>query len=367
MNSARSAHLDLRPFKPTHTFREPSDIRAITGNDTLLMELVATAAFQRLKEIRFLGAIDYRLVPSPNGKPGATRYTRYEHSLGVLQLAQLILRNPGHAFGKAATSMRRGASTRHRAPTTFTFDGSPLSRKFWELNITKRRKTSFLGMCLWGKDVHTVLRSHGIDIENVIALISGEYTGIDGFFSGPINFDTIEGILRSREYVDRRSTIPKPDIVTEAAIRRETPKDQDIVDDFWRYKDWVYKKIINSRTGVLSDLACQLLLLSNVDNIDIDCYFSTEASLFKRLPSLKALLASHTLELDVLRLIDEPIHYRDRNYYIDPAGDFFARRDDARYKHSRSVKVLPLTDEDTPLAAGPVHSPQEALFDDYPL
>ena len=366
MNSARSAHLDLRPFKPTHTFREPSDIRAITGNDTLLMELVATAAFQRLKEIRFLGAIDYRLVPSPNGKPGATRYTRYEHSLGVLQLAQLYCEiQDMHSVKRQLVCAAALLHDIGHPPLSHSME--PAFKEILGIEHHQATKDIISGHVPLGKDVHTVLRSHGIDIENVIALISGEYTGIDGFFSGPINFDTIEGILRSREYVDRRSTIPKPDIVTEAAIRRETPKDQDIVDDFWRYKDWVYKKIINSRTGVLSDLACQLLLLSNVDNIDIDCYFSTEASLFKRLPSLKALLASHTLELDVLRLIDEPIHYRDRNYYIDPAGDFFARRDDARYKHSRSVKVLPLTDEDTPLAAGPVHSPQEALFDDYPL
>ncbi len=89
MNSARPAQLDLRSSKPTHSFRDPTDIPAITGGDPLLMELVATPAFQRLREIRFLGAIDYRLIPSPNGKPGATRYTRYQHSLGVMRLARL--------------------------------------------------------------------------------------------------------------------------------------------------------------------------------------------------------------------------------------------------------------------------------------
>ena len=89
MNSAHAAQLDLHSSRPTHSFRDPADIPVITGGDPLLMELVATPAFQRLREIRFLGAIDYRLIPSPNGKPGTIRYTRYQHSLGVMRLALL--------------------------------------------------------------------------------------------------------------------------------------------------------------------------------------------------------------------------------------------------------------------------------------
>ena len=70
-----------------HDFRGPTNLPAATGNDRLLMELIETPAVQRLKEIRFLGAIDYRRVRRPNGKPGAIRYTRYQHSLGVMHLA----------------------------------------------------------------------------------------------------------------------------------------------------------------------------------------------------------------------------------------------------------------------------------------
>ena len=231
----------------------------------------------------------------------------------------------------------------------------------------KATKDIISGRVPSGKEVYAVLRRHCIDVDDIIALISGECTEFDRFFDGPINFDTIEGILRSCEYVQSASTMTKPDTVAEAAIRREEPEDRDVVDRFWAYKDWVYKNIINSRMGVLSDLACQLFLRRHLDEIDVDCYFATEPNFFRRLPRLRELLVSKKFDTDILRLIEEPVKYRNRNYYIDPTGDFFARCDDARYKHSRNEQVLSLKDEATPISAVPVHGPQVALFHDDPI
>ena len=171
---------------------------------------------------------------------------------------------------------------------------------------------------IWSIRPQMTLRRHGIDVDHVVALISGECTDCDRFFDGPINFDTIEGVLRSREYIRPTSTGTKPDTVTEAAIRREEPEDRDVVDSFWECKNWVYKHVINSRLGV----------------------FEAETSFFKRLPRLKKLLVSHQFESDVRCLIDEPVQYRNRNYYIDPDGDFFARRDHTRYKHKVTTDSL---------------------------
>ena len=366
MNSARSAQLDLRSSKPTHSFRGPVDIPAITGNDPLLMELVATAAFQRLREIRFLGAIDYRLIPSPNGKPGTIRYTRYQHSLGVMRLARMYCDIQGVLSSKR--QLVCAAALLHdigHPPLSHSME--PVFREKLGIEHHKATKDIIAGHISLGREVYGVLRRYGIDAEDLIELISGESTEFDRFFDGPINFDTIEGILRSCEYFRPTSTMTKPDTVTEAAIRREAPEDRDVVDRFWGYKNWVYKNIINSRIGILSDLACQLFLRRNLDDIDVDCYFETEPNFFRRLPRLKALLLSHEFEADVLRLIDEPIRYRNRNYYIDSAGDFFTRCDDARYKHSRNVQVLSIKDEATPLSAEPAHGPQETLFHDDPL
>ena len=366
MNSARPAQLDLRSSKPTHSFRDPTDIPAITGGDPLLMELVATPAFQRLREIRFLGAIDYRLIPSPNGKPGATRYTRYQHSLGVMRLARLYCDIQG-----VPSNRRRLVCT---AALLHDIGHPPLSHSMEpvfkeKLGIEHHQATKDIisGQVSAGKEVSAVFRRHGIDVDDVIALISGECTAFDRFFDGPINFDTIEGILRSCEYFRSTSTMTRPDTVAEAAIRRETPEDRDIVDRFWGYKDWVYKKIINSRMGVLSDLACQLFLRRHLNDIDVDSFFETEPAFFRRLPQLRELLVSKKFETDVLRLIEGPVSYRNRNYFIDPTGDFFARCDDVRYRHSRNDQVFSLKDEATPMSTSPAYGPQEALFHDESL
>lgn len=361
MNSVRAAQLDLRSSKPTHSFRDPTDIPAITGGDSLLMELVATPAFQRLRKIRFLGAIDYRLIPSPNGKPGATRYTRYQHSLGVMRLSRLYCDIQGVL--SATRRLVCAAALLHdigHPPLSHSME--PVFKEKLGIEHHKATEDIISGRVSLGSEVFSVLRRHRIDVDNLISLISGECSDFDRFFDGPINFDTIEGVLRSCEYFRPTSSMTKPDAVTEAAIRREAPEDRDIVDRFWEHKDWVYKNIINSRDGVLSDLACQLFLRRNFDEIDVDSYFDTEPNFFRRLPRLRALLVSHEFESDVLRLIDEPIRYRDRNYYIDSAGDFFARCDDVRYKHSRNEKVLSLKDEVIRRSADHVHGPQEALF-----
>ena len=366
MNSAQPAQLDLRSSRPTHSFRDPTDIPTITGGDPLLTELVATPAFQRLREIRFLGAIDYRLIPSPNGKPRTIRYTRYQHSLGVMRLAILYC-----DFQSVPTAKRQLVCT---AALLHDIGHPPLSHSMEpvfkeKLGIEHHKATKDIisGQVSAGKEVSAVLRRNGIDADEVIALISGECTAFDRFFDGPINFDTIEGILRSCEYFRSTSTMTRPDTVAEAAIRRETPDDRDVVDRFWGYKDWVYKNIINSRMGVLSDLACQLFLRRHLDDIDIDSYFETEPDFFRRLPRLRELLVSNKFETDVLRLIEEPVRYRNRNYYIDPAGDFFDRCDEVRYKHTRDDQVLSLKDEAIPMSAEPMHNPQEALFHDDAL
>ena len=154
MNSARSAHLDLRSPKPTHSFREPADITTATGNDTFLMELVATVAFQRLKEIRFLGAIDYCLGSFAKRKAGsdplhALRAQSRRHAIGTA-----VLRDPGYKFGEPAVGMCCGSATRHRTPPAFTFNGARLQGRTG-IEHHKATKDIIAGRVPIGKDVHS--------------------------------------------------------------------------------------------------------------------------------------------------------------------------------------------------------------------
>src|SRR5262245_9769636 len=69
-----------------YKFADPVELGTL-AEDGFFSELIQSDAFQRLGAIRFLGGIDYLLVPTPNGTPGNIRYTRLQHSLGVARLA----------------------------------------------------------------------------------------------------------------------------------------------------------------------------------------------------------------------------------------------------------------------------------------
>src|ERR1700744_6234872 len=79
-------------------FVDPFDLESLGFGDTLLREVIATPAFQRLRVIHFLGGIDFLLVPAPNGAKGNIRHTRYQHSLGVARLATIYCDYNGLGF-----------------------------------------------------------------------------------------------------------------------------------------------------------------------------------------------------------------------------------------------------------------------------
>lgn len=364
MTTALPAQLDMPTPRVRHGFRAPTgDIPDTAGNDPLLLELIDTPAFQRLKEIRFLGAIDYCRIPRPNGNPGTIRYTRYEHSIGVMQLARLYcakrdIRPPDHRLVCAAALLH------DIGHPPLSHSGESVFKEEFGIDHHTVSEDIICGRIPLGRHVFSTLRSHDVNVEELVAVVSGKTEKFDGFFHGPINFDTIEGILRSCKYVRRSSAIFSPDFVTDAAIRRADDKDRDTVDTFWKYKNWVYNNIINSKDGILSDFACKLFLRRNLGRVDIDSYFGTEDRLFQKLPGLRDLLTSHTFEKEMIRLIDEPVLYSARSYYIDQSGNFFDRQDDVRYRHSRSKCVLTFETPIDPVEVETAGRSQGALFDD---
>ncbi len=317
----------------------PHDPRAAAGDCPLALELIATPAFQRLKQIRFLGAIDYRLVRHPNGRPGATRYSRYEHSIGVLRLAQLYCAendlSPGDSRLVCAAALLHDIGhppLSHSMETVF--------KQVFDIDHHAATEDIICGRVPWGKAVYSALRSNDLDVEEVAALISGNRGGFDGFFAGPITFDTIEGVLRSWAYLGSASSAPAPELVATAAIKRSNPSHRMTVDRFWKYKHEVYRQLIHSPTGILADHACCLFLQSNLSLLSRDSYFGTEQAFFAKLPGLRRLLASPTFEEDIHRMADGPISFTARQYDVHEQADFFARHDRQRYRQRRFRRVL---------------------------
>jgi hypothetical protein len=330
-----SERWNQRPYD----FAVPVSIDALAGTDSLIAETVATQAFQRLKQIRFLGGIDYLIVPVPNGARGNIRYTRYQHSIGVAWLA-----------ARYAKKLLLDASTRRllciaalvhdigHAPLSHSLE--PIFKEAFGLDHHEATGNVLMGQVPLGREIHQLFRQYNLDIDRVLSIIAGHDDEYHGFFGGPINFDTIEGIFRSQAYARPRLSIANPEIVLDAAINRKTEADRVIVDEFWSYKDLVYRQLINSRRGILADFACQLFMRNNIAALKASDYYNTETGIFRKLPGLRELLTSRSFDMDVASFFDRAIAYRLRRFIIDDAGDFFKREDTSRYRQSKTDCML---------------------------
>jgi hypothetical protein len=325
---------DIRPYD----FAEPVAVGRIAVSEPLFSALVETPAFQRLKSIRFLGGIDYLLVRAPNGAKGNIRYTRYQHSLGVARLALLYSDHKG--LSAAERRIVYAAALLHdigHAPLSHSLE--PIFLNVFGLDHHEATKSILRADVPLGRELSNVLKDYSIDVDRLIEIISGNESGHDGFFTGPINFDTIEGILRTRKYAVKGDAL-SPEVVTQASMRRETAVDLAVVDTFWEYKDTVYKYVVNSRQGILADWACQRFMLHHLTRLRPEHYFTTESQMFHLLPGLRQLLTSRSFDVDVSNYIDSPIAYKARHFFIEPNTDFFAREDRVRYQQCKEERVL---------------------------
>lgn len=343
-----------------HNFSEPINISSNTIGDSLFDELIGTKAFQRLKSIRFLGGIDYLLVPSPNGSKNYKRYTRYQHSLGVARLAFLY----SDAVGLTPKDRRLVyvAALLHdigHAPLSHSLE--PIFNEIFGINHHKATEDIITGRArLFGLEVSKILRCYNIDVECLISILDGNETGYHGLFSGPINFDTIEGILRARSYKNPNAGFLRPEAVIEAAYKRSSKEHLNVVDEFWSHKGYVYGQIINSKRGALVDYACQAYMRSNLKNITMDDYFVEETDIFRKLPGLRELLISPLFE-SRMRQIDQPVHYKVRQFFINPHADFFSRDDKGRYQQSKKECIISPDNSNT----GESIKSERGLFDDF--
>ena len=327
-----------------YDFKAPANIQTIAGGDDFLPKLIRTRAFQRLKGIRFLGGIDYCLVPRPNGSQLATRYTRQQHSLGVLRLAHLYCEKR-QVNGRERQIICAAALLHDIGHPPLSHSMEPVFKDYFGLEHHKATEDIILGRVPLGKEVLDVLRSHNVDAEKVVSVIAEENGAIEGFFHGPINFDTMEGICRSYRYLHTRRAIPSPEDIILAALNRKVEEDRETVDQFWMRKGEVYRYLIGSRKGVLADLACQAHLRRHVKHIGIEDYFRTERNIFRKLPGLRELLSSPLMEQKATELVSGPIYHVRRTYYIDQSADFFHWEDAARYRQKKHIGKLPLKGE----------------------
>jgi uncharacterized protein len=334
-----------------YRFSAPLELQKL-AQDSLFSELVLTKAFQRLASIRFLGGIDYLLVQNPNGAQGNVRYTRLQHSMGV---ARLALRYS--SIFELPTAERRllvAAALLHdigHAPLSHSVE--PVFRESFGIDHHRTTKEMIFGFAPMGFEIYKILRANLIDPDEVDALISGEDARFHEFFSGPINFDTIEGILRTRTFGNAPAAFD-PDVVVEAAISRSSAAHCAVVDRFWHYKDQVYKHLIGSTFGILADYACQIFMRNNLNRFGPEDYLSTEEAFFKKLPGLRDLLTSSRFSAEVSRYAPDVMNVTARRFYVNDSADFFRREDSARYVQIKELRELDVSSRDLEVLTQPV-------------
>jgi hypothetical protein len=324
-----------------YDYSAPFDEAGVSVEADLIRALQATPAFKRLSDIRFLGALDYFLVTSPNGAPLNSRYTRAQHSLGVARLARAYLALRHHTVEERLLCVAAGMLHDIGHPP-FSHTLEPVLHELFGVNHHLASEQIIKGSTPLGREVYETLAHFGVDHAQLVDVLDGRCDPFSGFFSGPINFDTVEGILRCRHYLKMENMGITPDRVVEAATNRESDLSKEIVDGFWACKHEVYALMIRSRPGVLCDLLFQEIVRQSSSALRESDVFATEAEMFRKIPMLReALRKDRVLEI-AHSVLPKHVNYEIRNFHVDRHVSFSSRNDGGRYRQTKVSRTLTL-------------------------
>ncbi len=217
--------------------------------DPIVARVQKSAAFRRLWGISFLGALDYTWAGSG---PEAWR-TRACHSQSVAALAAFV-----STERRYTPDLKRHiviAALLHdigHAPLSHSVE--PFFKEALGLGHHELGCMVLAGEHAMGEGLANLLRRH-CDVDLIQALMNG--LAADDFggdlFSGHINIDTIDGILRSHISLTNKDSFLDPVRLASASFLEDDGESQDILDDFWRLKHCIYNDFITSEIGLLSD------------------------------------------------------------------------------------------------------------------
>ncbi|NCC30512.1 MAG: HD domain-containing protein [Chloroflexia bacterium] len=280
--------------------------------------IIKTAAFQRLKDISFLGALNYTFSTRLSQKD----CTRATHSLHVAALANYVATERGycddlkrhlvvaallHDIGHVPLSHSVEAFTRNRLGQTHHDLGEAIiDGKVPGLRSLNR------------------LLAGIVDRQVIIDLIEGNANceGAD-LFAAPINIDTIDGILRTSAYFgDGPKTFLRRSLcLTKAAFLKTSlsPKQRGDLDAFWHLKHHVYQNRIHSRMGLLSDFVGSQYFFSKQSAVGHDDLVSTEGAWKKKYSDLFASLKVIKSKRALPSWLDQDlVSFKRREYRIEP-------------------------------------------------
>ncbi|WP_298290579.1 HD domain-containing protein [Novosphingobium sp.] len=272
---------------PTPALLLDSEDRVFT--DPFLAELAHTRPLQRLKNIGFLGALDY--IRLSNGSDfHRRRHNRYDHSLGVAELALLYADIRG--LNRYDSRVLAAAGLLHdigHGPLSHTLE--PVFNANFGINHHKAGTAILEGKTALGGQIHEIMTAYQVDLDEVVAMIDGTHPGAHAFlFASPINLDTIEGISRSRLFAAKATRPFNPKRLV-ALIAAEDAWPTKAADEFWRLKDSVYNLIIHHPHGLLFDGLAQAYMSAEISQFRPAYFLWNEEQLRSRQPELFSIFA----------------------------------------------------------------------------
>lgn len=284
---------------------------SLYSND-LYAKIIESNSFTRLKDIHFLGAIDYLYT---NKK----KHTRYEHTLSVATLAlryaqitKLKLKDEQYLVCAALLHDIGHGPLSHSMEPSF--------KKKFNLSHHKAGMNIILGKSPLGSEIYQILNKYQIDIDKLIALLDGKSQEKYAFaLDNPINIDTIDGILRTYTYLATSRNKNKnltlfPNIyeILEATTHINTLS---ILDKFWQLKNYVYENIINDDIHIYADNLSQQFALKEKNIQEKDFYLTEQQfkesykDLFNELRTLRNKKDAKMFELE--------LSYTKRSYRVN--------------------------------------------------
>lgn len=223
-------------------------------------QIIESMPFVRLKNISFLGALDYTLSP----KIKKNERNRATHSIHVAALANFIATKRN--YSEELTRHLIIAALLHdigHPPLSHSVE--PYAKKTLGMGHHEISNNIINGIAPKSKSLHKLLNKI-VDIDFILDLINqtSNNEGSD-LFNNPINIDTIDGIIRSYAYIygDKRFDCEESRLKIAQASFLNSPNKEQVLDSFWEKKHTVYHHLINSTEGLLADKASELFFQFN--------------------------------------------------------------------------------------------------------
>ncbi len=278
-------------------------------NDDFYLEIINSLAFKRLKNISFLGAIDYAITPKYIKKD---QRTRYAHSLGVASLAIFVSKK--NKYDKELERHLVAAALLHdigHAPLSHSIE--PMFKSKWGLNHHDIGESIIKGEIKRITKLKKIIDAK-LDRSFLLELIEGNYTGEGGnLFSNQINIDTIDGIIRASRYTNRQLLCPFS--IANIAFDKNIINTS-LLDDFWKLKHTVYHTFILSGVGLKTDIISQQHFPQYENEFSKEDFFSHEKIWKKKYSSLFDSLISLQKSNVISNLDGNEVNVTKRHYTV---------------------------------------------------